>query len=188
MMLSALPPHEMTAVLDRGERVIWSGRPAQGLRLRGSDAYFIPFSLFWCGFICFWEWGVIHTNAPVFMSLWGIPFILMGIYLLIGRFFVDAMLRRSTLYAVTNDRILIISGLWSREIKSLKLKTLDEVAVSAGASGAGTISFGRSVMPYRTGALPGWPGSGRYLPPMFEMIPDVAAVATLIRNAQRALN
>jgi hypothetical protein len=35
------------------------------------------------------------------------------------------------------------------------------------------------------GGFAGWPGNGRMLPPEFEMIDDIAALATLVREAQR---
>jgi hypothetical protein len=186
MLISSPPPPEITAALDRGERVLWSGQPRQGLMLRGADALAIPFSLFWGGFICFFEWNAIHTNADPSMMIFGIPFVLAAIYLMVGRFFVDAAARRRTFYALTNERILIVSGSWNRNVKSLSLRTLDQVDLSSRASGDGTISFGRSM--YGGFAIPGWPGMKGYLPSMFDMIPDAADVANLIRDAQRALN
>jgi hypothetical protein len=118
--------------------------------------------------------------------IFGIPFVLAAIYLMVGRFFVDAAARRRTFYALTNERILIVSGSWNRNVKSLSLRTLDQVDLSSRASGDGTISFGRSM--YGGFAIPGWPGMKGYLPSMFDMIPDAADVANLIRDAQRALN
>jgi hypothetical protein len=187
MLVSMPPPPEITATLDRGERVLWSGRPRQGLMLRGMDAFAIPFAVVWTSIPLF---GVVMTlRAPkgdAFAVLPALLFVVIGLYLLVGRFFVDAAQRRRTYYALTNERILIVSGLWTRDVRSLSLRTLGEVDVSARASGQGTIAFGRN--PYGSFAMPGWPGTKRYLPPMFEMIPDVAAVAKLIRDAQRAAN
>jgi hypothetical protein len=185
MLTSSLPPPEITAVLDRGERVLWSGQPRQGIVLRGADGFLIPFSLFWGGGVLFGAWAASHRGpAAGFAAIWLIPFVLIGLYLVIGRFFVDAAQRRRTFYAVTNERILIVSGLRSRSIKSLSLRTLDQVDVSSRASGRGTILFGRNL--YGSLALPGWPGTKNAMPPMFEMIPDAAQVANLIRDVQRA--
>ena len=185
MLDSMPPPPEVTATLDRGERVIWSGRPRQGLMLRGMDAFLIPFAVVWTSIPTFGAWMTLRgPNSNPVAVLPVLLFVVIGLYMLVGRFFVDAAQRRRTFYALTNQRILILSGLWSREVRSLSLSTLGEIDVSARASGRGTIMFGRS--PYPAMAMPGWPGSRRYLPPMFEMIPDVNDVAKLIRDGQRA--
>jgi hypothetical protein len=187
MLVSITPPPEIAATLDRGERVIWSGQPPHGLMLRGMDAFLIPFAVVWTSIPLFG--AVTALRGPKGDPVAALPvllFVVIGLYLLIGRFFVDAAQRRRTFYALTNERILIVSGLWSRDVRSLSLRSLGEMDVSARASGQGTISFGRS--PYGSFAMAGWPDGKRMLPPMFEMIPDVAALAKLIRDAQRAAN
>ena len=191
MMNAMLPtgqmPEEVSQALERGERLLWVGAPQRGFKLRAADIYLIPFSLFWAGFTVFWESSVLQTpNSPFFMKLWGIPFVLVGLYLVVGRFFVDARMREGTVYAVTSQRALIFSGIFRREMKSLTLRNIPEVSVVKAQDGSGTISFG-SAPGYSAfaGGVAGWPGSGRMLPPQFEMIDDVAAVATLVREAQR---
>jgi len=186
MLTRSPPPPEITDVLDRGERVIWSGQPRQGLMLRGIDGFAIPFALVWTSVPLI---GGLATLAGPKSNLFGlvpvVPFILIGLYLLIGRFFVDSAQRRRTFYALTDERVMIVSGLGSRSVRSLALRSLEQLDVSERASGQGTITFGRSA--FGSFALPGWPGKS-YQPPMFEMISDVAAVAKLIREAQRAAN
>jgi Bacterial PH domain len=187
MVIPSLPPPEITAELDRNERVIWSGRPRHGPVLRWMDAFAIPFGLLWTGIPLVGAWAAVTgpKGNPIAIIA-PLPFVLIGLYLIVGRFFIDAAQRRRTFYALTDERILIVSGILSRNIRSVALRTLDQVDLSARASGQGTISFGRSM--YGSFALPGWPGMKSMQPPMFEMIPDAAVVAKLIRDAQRAAN
>src|SRR6187549_1709520 len=96
------PATELATELDLGEKLLWSGRPAQDILFRAADVFLIPFSLLWGGFAIFWEVGVILSGAPFFFAIWGIPFVLVGVYLIVGRFFLEAYYRRQTFYGVTS--------------------------------------------------------------------------------------
>jgi hypothetical protein len=171
--------------LAPNERLLWSGQPRQGVLLRASDTFLIPFSLLWGGFAIFWEVGVLSTDAPFFFKLWGIPFVLVGLYIMIGRFFVDARQRGKTYYGVTNERIIIVSGLLSRKIKSLNLRTLTDVSLDEKSDGRGTVTFGSTnPMLWWSGGIT-FPGWGQQSTPSFELIPEAKKVYEIIRNAQR---
>jgi hypothetical protein len=153
--------------------------------LRAVDAFLIPFSLSWCGFAVFWEWAVINDNhAPVFFRLWGIPFVLAGLYFVIGRFFADQKQRERTTYGITNERILIVSGVFRRAVKSLNLQTLSEVTMTERANGTGNVTFGpTNPNSWWAEGLGGWPGIPSST--TFERIPDVQAVYDTLRSAMR---
>jgi hypothetical protein len=90
--------------LTSDERLLWRGRPRSGIRLRGSDFFLIPVSLLWGGFAIFWESAalfMIPKNDPVggLFPLFGIPFVLFGLYFIFGRFIVDKKMREGTEYA-----------------------------------------------------------------------------------------
>lgn len=172
--------------LQSGERVLWVGQPQKGLMLRSQDAFLIPFSLLWCGFAIFWEASVATShNAPAFFLLWGAAFVAVGLYIVFGRFITDATVRDKTVYAVTNERVLIRSGLWTIGTRSLYLDGLSEMNVSDDANRRGTITFGSapSISRYWNG---GWPGAAQNMPPAFERIEDVHKVFALLRDAQKA--
>lgn len=172
--------------LSPSERLLWSGQPRQGLCLRAADAYLIPFSLLWGGFAIFWESSVISSGAPFFFRLLGIPFVLIGVYMIIGRFFVDAKHRSNTYYGVTNERAMIVSGLFSRQVKSLNLRTLTDVSLDEKSDGSGTITFGvRYSVSWASGEL-SFSGGEKQSTPAFDLIPEAKRVYEMIRAAQRA--
>ncbi len=151
------------------------------------DIYAIPFSLMWGGFAIFWETMVIKSDAPFFFILWGIPFVIVGLYLIVGRFFVDARQRSKTFYGVTNERVLIVSGLFNRKIKLLSLWTLTDVTLDEKVNGSGTITFGSVNSSSR------WNNSGFFrfrrvnieAVPSFEQIQQARNVYETIRNVQK---
>ena len=98
--MDANPPLVMAKELGSSEKLLWSGRPQQRVLFRGSDAFLIPFSLLWCGFAVFWEASVIANETPFFFRLWGIPFVLVGLYMVFGRFIVEAKQRKNTFMAL----------------------------------------------------------------------------------------
>lgn len=183
--MSQSPESTLSQHLDPGERLLWSGQPRGGIRLRAQDAFLIPLSILWCGFAIFWEASVIRSGAPFFFMLWGIPFVCVGLFFVFGRFFLDAHSRARTAYGVTSERILILSGLFSQQTKSLQLRTLTDVSLIQRSDGSGTITFGPTH--YMNAIFPAgaWPGTGRYAPPSFDLIERAKEVYDIVRNAQR---
>ena len=176
---------ELGIQLGTGERLLWAGRPRQGIFLRSADLLLIPFSLLWGGFAFFWEYSMVTSNAPFFMSLWGIPFVLIGVYFIVGRFFVDARQRARTFYGLTNERVLIVSGIRRTTVRSLQLRSMSDVALSEGPDGTGTLTFG-PVHPFQTWHTGSWwPGLGNQLSPTLESVASARAVYDAIRAAQR---
>ncbi len=135
--------------LLNGERVLWSGQPKQGLALSGRDAFLIPFSLLWGGFAIFWNAMVwlapfgapSEGDASWFFKLWGLPFLLIGLYLIAGRFFHDAHIRKNLFYAVTEQRLLILRG---SKITSFDINRLPRIELSEHRDETGTLAFEES--------------------------------------------
>jgi hypothetical protein len=154
--------------------------------LRAADVFLIPFSLLWGGFAIFWEYSVVTGGAPLFFALFGVPFVVIGLYLIGGRFIVEAKQRERTYYAVTSERVLIISGLFQTKVKSLALRTLSDVSLTESNGNVGSISFGSS-NPFSSffgGAA--WPGMGQFSAPGLDIIENAKAVYNVIREAQKS--
>lgn len=160
--------------LRDGERLLWYGRPLQGLRLHSSDVTMIPFSLLWSGFAFFWEYSVIHSSASLLFRLWGVPFVLTGIYMLVGRFFYDAYRRARTWYGLSDRRAIIVSQVWGINEKSVNPGAVEQIEVDRQANGIGSIYFGTRPPLFRPR------GSKAVDPPAFELIENVEQVYRLI--------
>jgi hypothetical protein len=70
-------------------------------------------------------------------------FLCFGLYMLGGRFLVDAWIRRNLRYAVTNRRILIARPAPFSRFTALSLEQLPEIDLKERANGRGTIRFGQ---------------------------------------------
>lgn len=175
--------------LNPGERIYWSGQPQQGLLLRPGDIFLIPFSLMWGGFAIFWESMAVAGGAPFLFALWGVPFVLIGLYMIAGRFIYDIFQRQITYYALTDERVIIISGLYNRNVKSIQLKNLSEVNLLMKSDGRGTITFGATPPMAWLSSGSGWPTSSRYpLPPSFERVEDARSIYQLLKRLQKEID
>lgn len=125
-------------------------------------------------------------GAPWFFAIWGVPFVLVGLYIMFGRFWVDARQRAHTCYAVTSERIVIVSGLFARRVKSLSIDTLSDVSLTERRDGSGTITFGSITPFYWWYGGAGWPGFGPQAVSIFELAREVRQVYEIIRGVQRA--
>jgi len=188
--------NRMTASADpfagrllREEKVIWRGRPKQGFMLTSRDAVLIPVSLVWCGFIIFWESSVLRNpNAPIFMVLFGGLFLLIGLFLTVGRFFVDAWIRARVFYALTDRRILILRSRPSVNFKSVSLDRLPEATLDETSQGRGSIRFGPTMEIWKGRSMG---GMGSWTPsldptPQFLAIDDVKKVFASVQERAQA--
>lgn len=166
-------------ILQPGEYVLWSGRPQKGNLFTAQEIFMIPFSIFWCGFAISWEVTAIQS-APVSFRIFGIPFVLMGLYITVGRFLVAAYMRSKTFYAVTANRLIRKRG---NRIDSLSITHGMDIRVSYGKGNLGTISFGRRS--YYRGAFFNSPTGFPDMEFAFKAIADVSRVSRIIEDAAR---
>lgn len=172
--------------LEPGEQLLWKGMPKQGVMLSKADYFVIPFSLFWGGFAIFWEIMVITMGAPWIMVIFGIPFVLIGLYLMVGRFFFDARRRKNTYYGLSHNRIVILSGVKSPRADSYFLSELKDLSVSENPDGIGTVLLGKDKPGAKMMRGTSWPGAKSSLAPALESIPEATKVLKVIVALQKA--
>ena len=148
-----LPELRLQGELLAGERLLWTGQPDPRVIFERVDIFLVPFSLLWGGFALVWEAGVLglgvfgegHRSAvPWFFVLWGIPFVLVGLYFIAGRFFYKAWRKRRTYYALTNKRALVLVEGRGRTLRACFLSAVPTINKSVRSSGVGTITFGNT--------------------------------------------
>lgn len=178
--------------LTSGERVLWQGRPDASRWLMAQDWYLIPFSLMWGGFAVFWEAGVLSSRSArstVIFPLWGVPFVVIGVYLIFGRFFVRHRILKATRYAITDERVIEVSRslTGAQRMKSVWLRSYPPIDKKIGGNGRGTLWIGQFPVGRSFAADPGWPGAGRMTTNgvIFADIGDAAEVAALLANRVR---
>jgi hypothetical protein len=168
----------------RSTDLLWTGRPASGLRFHRNDALYVPFSLMWGGFAIFWETMAVSIGTPWFFKLWGIPFVLAGLYMIAGRFFVDAYRRSQTWYGVTSDSALILRQGWAGKLQRLYLPSINKIDLELAPAGTGTITFGDAPAATWFSGRQNW--SGGPDAPSFEGIGEAQRVYDLCVKAQRS--
>jgi hypothetical protein len=179
--------YQVQGELAPGERLLWSGRPRGGVVFTATDAYRIPFSLLFLGVSVFWQVLAFAWGGDLFFALTGLPFLFFGIYMNFGRFPLDARRRNRTYYALTDRRVIIVSGLVGREVQSLSLRNLPNLVLDAKPDGSGTITFGdKNPLTAMYGSFYGKVFLGPGVP-AFEMIENARYVYELILQAQMEL-
>ena len=175
---------ELRQHLDVGENLLWSGKPKAGIVFTNADIFLIPFSLLWCGFAIFWLMTTIGVGAPLFFTLFGIPFVIIGLFIVFGRFLIDQKRRSNTIYGLTEKRVIIKSGVFSKKVRSLSVSNLTDIECNEKIDGFGTVSFGpKNPMMIWGNGMNWWPGIKSN--PELELIPNVRKVYNQILELQK---
>jgi hypothetical protein len=130
-----------------GESILWAGKPNASVIFCKIDIFLVPFTVLWLGFIVYWIIGA--AGASVTFSLFGLPFLLIGLFMVFGRFIIKTNRKRKTGYAVTNKRVIIIlmnpNGI-RRNMISADIKNIQNDSLSSNRHNNGSLIFGN--LPY----------------------------------------
>ncbi|KAJ56132.1 hypothetical protein ACMU_10275 [Actibacterium mucosum KCTC 23349] len=178
-----MPSSQWDMFLDSDEAIVWEGAPRRSVFLLSSnDLILIPFSLLWAGFALFWNLGVWNIGAPFYFKLFGLPFLVAGAYITVGRFFVSAAARRRTRYALSNKRAFIATSLFSETLQEMPITKSMPLELVPGTNGKVTLGP-KTVNARQWNASLTWSGKSNDF--AFENIGDAQSVYQMIRNIQR---
>jgi hypothetical protein len=153
-------PDSLTAIqpeLEPGETVLWAGRPSPGFVFHKSEnESLVPFSLIWGGSAIvlgmFALWSLIsqpaHLGRSVFLILWCIPFVVIGQYMIWGRFLYAARIKKRTHYAVTDRRVIVVQNHREHQAASADINSLPTLIKENHARGIGTLRFFPALEPF----------------------------------------
>ncbi len=171
--------------LRPGERVLWVGRPARAFIVRWSD---IPLSIFGIFFmtpvLISIVAGLKEDKDVDFLSVFFLPFLLIGLYLAFGRYIFDALGRKRTYYGLTESRIIIMSGWLSPRTRSISLNVVSDITIAEKSSGCGSITLGAPRDGGKWASKFAMPGKDPNAPPMLEEIENVRSVYNQILQTQ----
>jgi hypothetical protein len=118
------------------------------------------------------------------MMLWGIPFVVIGQYLIWGRFFYAAWKKKRTHYAVTTRRVLVVQKGWARRVASAYIDTLPTITKEVRSGTAGILRFAQPqpMWPGQRGGWGVWDTMAIESIPIFMDIEDVDSVYRLVSD------
>jgi len=187
--------------LLKDEEILWMGQPNPNINFTSMDWFLIPFSIMWGGFAIFWELSALgmlfvnssnETNIPIVFPLFGIPFVIMGLYFIFGRFIYKKWKKRRTYYAITNKRVLIITNTNNKKIMAEFIDNIPAINYSQKSNGIGNIRFGNfnfMTDMYENTGMDFFSGfSGKSSPAFFDIdnVKEVYTLVNEVRNKNRA--
>ncbi|ODT82523.1 MAG: hypothetical protein ABS76_07860 [Pelagibacterium sp. SCN 64-44] len=145
-------------VLPQRERLLWHDHPASGVVIADFLTYRLLFGLVFTAFALFWtfaaSWmGQSAGEADVFpfnlFPFFGVPFVLAGLYMMIGVPLWDAYERSRSSYALTNHAAYIATELFGRR-KLTRYPVSDMNALELEDGALGTVWFKRDIQVHTT--------------------------------------
>lgn len=121
-------------------------------------------------------------------SIFGIPFVIVGLYFIFGRYIFKSINKKHTYYAITNQRILIYSNLRSNNLQAEFIRQLPCINKNVNSNGIGTIKFGNltffSTM-YGNSGIDFFGGQYTKDIPIFYDIKDVEKVYKIVNEIRK---
>lgn len=134
----------ISSYIRADEKLLWRGKPQQGLRFGGQDLFMVPFSLLWGGMV------LMFLTKGGFSAAGGFPFVLVplifgiaAIYVTVGRLIHDAWIRSRIEYALTDRRIIVFQRGFGGDVTTVDIGKMDQVRFKPRGE-RGDIVFGRN--------------------------------------------
>ncbi|PWK59886.1 hypothetical protein [Roseicyclus mahoneyensis] len=136
-------------ILEPGETILWQGQPVPDIVWRDMISGRLPIGIIFTAFSTVWisvaVWIVASIDAPIlfrlFFPLGGLPFLAIGLYMLVGHLFWDARRRRGTWYTLTDRHAFVATDIFGRR-KLDRYPIADMAALELVDGSPGDVNFG----------------------------------------------
>lgn len=139
--MESLAANHIKKYLEGDEILIWAGQPQKGIVFEISDVFKTMFIIVFFAFTYFAIKLLAGISLIIAIPI-GIVFITGGILLGIGRFIIDAELRKKTFYGLTNKRIIINSSITHKKIQAVYFSSKPKIEFLPNHNGVSTIDIG----------------------------------------------
>jgi hypothetical protein len=183
------PADSWQGILAPDETILWQGQPHSTIKWSGLLSPVSAFGVIFTGFSLFWMIMAFSMTSgsgiPVLsllFPLFGLPFFLVGLWLVAGRLVMDAWLRGHTWYTLTNQTAFVArNALGKKTLESWPIADMDRIVWEDGNPGSVIFHMKHGTMP-----VSGRNGTRiRFLG--FHQIDDSQHVYGLMRRARREL-
>ena len=162
-------------ILDKGEEILWQGRPDAAVHLRPSSIPTFVFGLFFAGFAVFWM--VMAASSGGNFWMFGLIHFFVGLAVALSPFLWGPYKRRKTWYTLTNRRAIIATDLPLKGKQLRSFPITDDTVIDFSPGPLATISFA-------TETRRGSKGRHYQVPIGFELIRDGGEVFKMMRDIQ----
>ena len=143
-------------ILEPGETILWQGQPERGIVWRDALSPLGLFGVVFTGFSLFWILAAASMLAegPGFpftlFPLFGLPFLLVGLFLMGGHVVLDAYVRATTWYTLTDRTAFVARAvLGKRTLESYPIASMDRLELADGVPGDVIFGMARHTYPDR---------------------------------------
>ena len=147
---------EIKPYLDTNEDILWCDKPCKTFIFTTSDIFTTLFGVVWLAFSIFWVVSAYFATEEAegvfnLFPWFGLPFVFVGLYLLIFRHFVSYVKRKNMIYALTNKRAMIVHIGSRKYVQEYRYENISNIQMKCDENDVGSIYFFTGELRYSNG-------------------------------------
>lgn len=132
-------PIEVSRQMRSREKPLWIARPMPGMFAFNEGWRSFLNGVVLMGLVAYWQYGAIKSGDTVSMLI-GLPFAALALYFMSAPV-QEYMRARRTIYVISNQRLIILNGLFRPSVESFSPSEIGSLQLDIGADGSGNIIF-----------------------------------------------